>query len=199
MNCPLYILGINQRVQMWKCAYVYSVVEGERQEKKKEENVQIVFLFLHSLSFYFSLRQANTNSHTSFASHGRRPESTGTWFNWGCKSYFLFFEIIFHTIKFSFHLQSPYNNNTLSALQRPLQSTIFCYNCKIYSLFGKFLFFFFLFVKIVLCDTLEPISSSSADYHTHATRIQRVGLHQYLFEHTNTLLVGLSLEIRTFY
>jgi hypothetical protein len=57
----------------------------------------------------------------------------------------------------------------------------------------------FDYFLIVLCDTLEPISSSSADYHTHASRIQRVGLHQYLFEHTNTLLVGLFLEIQTFY
>ncbi|CAF0717521.1 unnamed protein product [Adineta steineri] len=64
---------------------------------------------------------------------------------------------------------SPFNNNNLTAIQRPLQSTIFCYN--------------------FLCDTLEPISSTSADYHTHASRIQRVGLHQYLFEHTNTLLL----------
>lgn len=66
---------------------------------------------------------------------------------------------------------SPYNNNTnnLSAVQRPLQSTIFCYN--------------------FLSDTLEPVSSSSSDFQAHASRIQRVGLHQYLFEHTNTLLL----------
>ncbi|CAF5134738.1 unnamed protein product, partial [Rotaria sp. Silwood1] len=64
---------------------------------------------------------------------------------------------------------SPFNSHYLSAIQRPLQSTIFCYN--------------------FLCDTLEPISSTSTDYYTHASRIQRVGLHQYLFEHTNTLLL----------
>lgn len=48
---------------------------------------------------------------------------------------------------------------------------------------------------------MEPISSSSADHHTHASRIQRVGLHQYLFEHTNTLLVDnlsiiLNIQLR---
>ncbi len=77
----------------------------------------------------------------------------------------------------------------MSAIQRPLQSTIYCYNCTIlFSYVEKISDFLFY---LVLCDTLEPISSSSADYHTHASRIQRVGLHQYLFEHTNTLLVGL--------
>jgi hypothetical protein len=32
-----WILGINQRRSMWKCAYVYSVVEGERQEERQRE------------------------------------------------------------------------------------------------------------------------------------------------------------------
>jgi len=105
---------------MWKCAYVYSVIEGERQ-------TQIITHHSH--------RMGDDRNQLV-------PGSTG---------------------------DSPFNNNNLSAIQRPLQSTIFCYN--------------------FLCDTLEPISSSSADYHTHASRIQRVGLHQYLFEHTNTLLL----------
>lgn len=43
---------------------------------------------------------------------------------------------------------------------------------------------------LVSSDILQPISSNSNDYQSHASRIQRVGLHQYLFEHTNTLLVG---------
>lgn len=117
---------------MWKYTYVYLVVDDETQEKTtKRDYISIVFPFLHSLSFDFSLKQTNTNSHQSFASHGRRPKSISTGLNRRRK-----FSQLIHQQIFPPFSQSPYNNNNnnntnnLSSVQRPLQSAIYCYNCK---------------------------------------------------------------------
>jgi len=52
-----FVLGKIIVQKMWKYTYVYLVVDDETQEKTtKRDYISIVFPFLHSLSFDFSLK-----------------------------------------------------------------------------------------------------------------------------------------------